>query len=91
MLIYAIGVLLLIQSLCISDKWLQLWNADDACTSAGGSSSALLEWFSLLCSQNLLLVMFSKPSKCFVVMSASQLDKARHVSGGSRSPGCYWS
>ena len=24
----------------------------------------------------------SQPSKCFVVMSASQLDKARHVSGG---------
>ena len=56
MFIYAIGVLPLIQSLRVPNKRIQLWYADDA--SAGGSLSALLEWFSLLCSWGLLLAMF---------------------------------
>ena len=64
-------------SLRVPDKWLQLWYADD--DSAGGSLSALLEWFSLLCSQGPSFRYVPQPSKCFVAVSASQLDEAKCV------------
>ena len=88
MLICAIGVVTLIQSFCVFlingfNCGMQMMHVLPLVD--------LLEWFSLLCSQNLLLVMFHNHlSALWSCMSASQLDKARHVFGGLGA-GCYWS
>jgi len=80
MFIYAIDVFPLTKSLRVPDKWLQLWYADDA--SAGGTLSALLEWFTLLCSKGPSFCYVPQPSKCFLVVTDSQLDEAKHIFNG---------
>ena len=79
MYVYAIGTLLLIQSLHSLQSWTQLWYVDDA--SAGGFLSDLHDWFLLLCSCGPHYGYFSEPSECFVVVASNRLSLAMEVFG----------
>ena len=77
MFLYAVGTLLLIQSLKGSSPCVQVWYANDA--SACGSLSYLHQWFELLLSKGPDFGYVVNPAKCCLVIHDSYKSNAKQL------------
>uniref|UniRef100_A0A1X7UQH3 Uncharacterized protein n=1 Tax=Amphimedon queenslandica TaxID=400682 RepID=A0A1X7UQH3_AMPQE len=77
MFLYAVGSVPLIHHLKDATRCIQLWYADDSC--AGGSLSSVREWFDKLLFLGPHFGYFPEPSKCHLIVSDCNVDKARQL------------
>ena len=77
MFLYAVGSVPLIRRLKDVTRYIQLWYADDSC--AGGSLSSVREWYDKLIFLGPLFGYFPEPSKCHLIVSESNVDRAKSL------------